>query len=477
MMVLAMIGLTCVQVQLLRNAWHLKEQAFDRNAASAVSLTVQQLEDHDFFDEAVALVEFDEFPKSTEPEIFFKKLTAEDKFPEEVALTDLDSLVFSSQKMSIFFAEGRHDRIEKVVGTLMRKTPRTLGERISKSGVDSLLAQSLESVGITMPPAFAVVASNNDSLVMANKSATFLPSDVSSYRGRLFPLDFLPPAFDLVVWFPDRRGFLLNQILPLALASLIFMSVVVISFWLNLRLIARQQRASESMVDFINNMTHEFKTPISTVQLASDAIAGEEFEHYPDSLRRYNSMIRQETRRMSLHAERILQFASLEDGRLVPGHESVAMHSLISESCSAFQLTLNSRNGRLNLNLEAEQDRVAGDASHLANVVNNLVDNAIKYSPDAPNVNVSTVNRPGWFVMRVTDRGLGIAPENQSRIFDRYFRCSTGNRHDVKGYGLGLSYVKLLVDAHGGRVEVTSQVGRGTTVSVSFPLEKTEASA
>ncbi len=471
MMVLAMIGLTVVQVQLLRNAWHLKEQSFDHNAGAAVALTVKQLELGNVQSEALTIIGRATRSDTLNAEILIKQINLDGM--DRIVFNGVagDSFVHQDPTMSVFYTGGRHEMIQQVVDDLMVLSPPMLTERTSAAVIDSLLRKNLETVGIGMPSRFAVVASEGDSLVFSNTTSFDSNLKNSPYRAQLFPLDFMPPSFDLVVWFPQRSGFLINQIWPLALASFVFMMVVIISFWLNLRIITEQRRASASMVDFINNMTHEFKTPISTVQLASEAIAGQEFENCPESLQRYNRMIHEESRRMSRHAERILQFAYLEEGDLVLEGMAFSMHQVIGESCAAFQLAVQSRQGQLKLDLAAENDWVVGDAVHVANVVTNLVDNAIKYSPDAPEVNVSTTTEDGWFVLTVQDRGQGMSSEDQSRVFERYFRCSTGNRHDVKGFGLGLSYVKLLVDAHQGRIQLKSQAGSGTAVKIFLPTQ------
>jgi len=472
MMALAMSGLTYVQIQLLRNAWHLKEQAFDRNAVAALSLTVKQLETADLHREAVARIGENLMPDNDGAEIIVRQINFDGEFSSEMVDVGVDTIIASDQSLRVFFAGERQHMIHKVVGDLILQTPRAFSERADKADIDSLLLKNLETVGIATSPLFAVLSSPGDSIVLTSFPSDDFSANDAPYRAKLFPLDFLPPSLDLVLFFPGRTGFLINEILPFAVASLIFMAVVLISFWLNLRMISEQRRASISMVDFINNMTHEFKTPISTVNLASEAIAGEEFSNCPESLKRYNDMIRQETSRMSTHAERILQFAYLEEGDFELNETTVAMHQTIVDSCAAFQLAMQNRGGELHFNLEASTDLIPGDGEHLTNVVTNLVDNAIKYSPDSPRVELNTSISSDWFVLEVSDSGLGISPEDQSRVFERYFRCSTGDRHDVKGFGLGLSYVRLLVHAHQGKIELKSRSGHGTSIRIFLPLKR-----
>jgi two-component system, OmpR family, phosphate regulon sensor histidine kinase PhoR len=468
MMALAIFGLTIVQAQLLRHAWQLKEQAFDRNVTAALSLTAQHLETGEVFDEAVTILRREIQTDSTHTGMAFHHI--------EVDTLDVDYHLDQVQNRQVWLTTDRNRMIMRVVDDLMLPSGRPITERTSPASIDSVLQTNLKQAGIGMEHRFVVVSSPGDSVVLLDPSDSFSPWPEKSYRAQLFQLDFLPPSFDLVVWFPGRTGFLFNQLWPFAFASLVFMIIVVVSFWVNLRTIAQQRLASASMVDFVNNMTHEFKTPISTVTLASEAIAGMEFQDPPESLLRYNQMIREETRRMSGHVEQILQFAHLEAGDLPLKLRDLSLHEVIRKVCSSFQLVVDRRKGRLDLEFEAENDTVHGDPETLTNVISNLVDNAIKYSPGPPRVIVKTFRRPGGMVFQVSDEGLGISKADQGRVFDRYFRCSTGDRHDVKGFGLGLSYVRLLVDAHRGTVDLTSQPYNGTTIRVFLPDRTQEPS-
>jgi two-component system phosphate regulon sensor histidine kinase PhoR len=224
------------------------------------------------------------------------------------------------------------------------------------------------------------------------------------------------------------------------------------------------------MVDFINNMTHEFKTPISTVALACEAMSRPDVLEQHDTLLRYNRMIRDENTRMHKQVEKILQMAQLERGEYELNIQPVDVHALITQVSDNASLQLEQCQGKLELDLAAQEQQVAADKVHLTNVIQNLLDNAIKYSPERPAVTIKTRNQGPMLVVRISDQGIGIAEHDHKRVFEKYFRCHTGNRHDVKGFGLGLSYVKLMVEAHGGVVEISSQSGAGTSVDVFWPL-------
>ena len=220
-------------------------------------------------------------------------------------------------------------------------------------------------------------------------------------------------------------------------------------------------------------MTHEFKTPIWTVSLASEAIARPDILERPEALERYNRMIRDENLRMRRQVEKILQIAQLEAGDFHLNVAPVDLHELARDTAEAFALQIEDRGGRLDLDLAAESAFVRGDPVHLGNVLANLLDNALKYSPGVPEIELKTASREGTIVLEVRDHGLGIARADLARVFEKYFRCATGDRHDVKGYGLGLSFVRLLVEAHGGSVNLDSAPGQGTRVVIALPLDRT----
>jgi two-component system phosphate regulon sensor histidine kinase PhoR len=232
----------------------------------------------------------------------------------------------------------------------------------------------------------------------------------------------------------------------------------------------RQQRTAGLMVDFINNMTHEFKTPISTVALASEAIGRPDVEVRKGKIRQYNRMIAEESTRMRGQVERILQMAQLEEGEVELKFADLDLHELLRNVADTFRLQVEAREGGIQLNLRAVQHVVRGDGARLLDVFRNLLDNANKYSPARPRITIATRNADDTVSCSVKDCGIGIAPEHQKRVFDKYYRIPTGNLHDVKGFGIGLSYVRLLVAAHGGEITLGSEPGKGTEVIVTFPI-------
>jgi two-component system phosphate regulon sensor histidine kinase PhoR len=217
-------------------------------------------------------------------------------------------------------------------------------------------------------------------------------------------------------------------------------------------------------------MTHELKTPISTISLASQMLQDESLFNTPKTISHISQVISQESKRLSYQVEKVLQMAVFNEGRLKLRFREIGLHELVNNVMTSFELRVKNKNGKLSTDLEAENDKIQGDEVHLTNVVFNLLDNAVKYSNEIPEILVSTESRKDSVVLSVTDKGIGIPKEHQDQIFERFFRVPTGNVHDVKGFGLGLSYVKKIVDAHNGKIIVESVLHKGTKFSIYFPL-------
>lgn len=277
------------------------------------------------------------------------------------------------------------------------------------------------------------------------------------------------------VYFPKRQSSLWEEpdasswtwIFP-AVVTLIVFSFFAYSVWV----ILQQKKLSEMKNDFIGNMTHELKTPISTIALSSEVISDPEIVHEPDRLQAYARIIRTENERLRVQVERVLQLSTLDKGELELAREPVHMHAVVMEVRDHFLLPLQERNATLTLQLEATDEVVEGDQVHLTNALTNLMDNALKYGPDGGTIIIHTYNTEGRLHVAVTDKGIGIAKEDLKHIFERFYRVHTGNRHDVKGFGLGLHYVQQITSAHGGRVEVRSEPGRGSTFTLCLPQGK-----
>ena len=338
---------------------------------------------------------------------------------------------------------------------------------------DRLVKYTLNRVfnihGVKTPYEFAVIRSGN---ISGGLYSTENEDDIlaSGYNVRLFPGRLIKDEVLLSVVFPGKRDYVLGSITWILVSSLIFSMIVLATFALSLFFIIRQKKISEMRADFINNMTHEFKTPIATISLAADTITNPKVITDQSGIRHFVSMIKKENSRMNRQVETILQIASLDKHEIQFRFGDVPLHSVIERAVEVMEFQVQQRNGKIDLLLEAVDSVVYGDAEHLANLIHNLLDNANKYSPEAPEITVSTLNRDGGVVISVADRGTGMSKTVQARIFERFYRQPAGNIHNVKGFGLGLSYVKSIVDAHNGVIEVTSEPGKGSRFDIFLPF-------
>jgi two-component system, OmpR family, phosphate regulon sensor histidine kinase PhoR len=292
----------------------------------------------------------------------------------------------------------------------------------------------------------------------------------SKYKVQLFRGNLIRQDLVLSVIFPEKTNYVLGGLVWFLGGSLLFSLFILATFSLSLYFIIRQKKISEMKSDFINNMTHEFKTPIATISLAADTITNPKVINDENSVRHFIGMIKKENSRMNKKVETILQIASLDKKEIEFRFESVSVHSIIHHSVDTIDIQVQQRNGKINLRLDAVEPDVYGDNEHLTNLVNNLIDNAIKYSPESPEITVTTKNVEKGLVFTVEDKGIGMTKAVQSKIFERFYRQSSGNVHDVKGFGLGLNYSRAIIDAHKGNITVYSEPGKGSRFEVFLPF-------
>ncbi len=269
------------------------------------------------------------------------------------------------------------------------------------------------------------------------------------------------------VYFPDKDEYMLNR-MGIWMFTTIVLVMVILFFGYTLFVIFKQKRLSEIQKDFINNMTHEFKTPISTIQVASKVLQQPNIINEPERLLNYATIIHKENTRLKSQVERVLQLASLENDAINLNRETVSIHQIIKEAVNHLGSSLDKET--FQLNLQAVNDKVSGDQMHLTNVIHNLVDNAIKYSP-GPAIIIGTKNLDKTLIISIEDNGIGMSKEQMKHVFDKFYRVSTGNRHDVKGFGIGLSYVKLIIMEHGGQIKLSSLVGEGSVFTLILQNE------
>lgn len=271
------------------------------------------------------------------------------------------------------------------------------------------------------------------------------------------------------VYFPSKQSYIINE-MGIWLFSSSIILIIIIFFAYTISVILKQKRLSEIKNDFINNITHEFKTPISTISLSAEVLLGKNIVNEPERLANYANIIKEENNRLKNQVDKVLQLATLDKDKLKLENEKIDLHELITSSVKSFGLIVKERNGVINCNLKAEKHTFFGDRIHITNTLHNLIDNAIKYTPENPLIIISTNYHNGFIEISVQDNGIGIAKEGHKYIFEKFYRVPTHNVHDVKGFGLGLNYVKTIVEAYSGTVKLISKENEGSTFVIKLPL-------
>ncbi|MCC5928359.1 MAG: HAMP domain-containing histidine kinase [Cyclobacteriaceae bacterium] len=418
-----------------------------------------------------------------DPNFQFEFESSVDQAAYEGQLIDEDVLIeikrFKSRIDSIeYYDSAMRERIQKVqeksqmvtvvLNELFSKE-RKINNRISKDQLERLLAHTLEQRGIDIDFYFGVYDAGENALLLSNASYDQDKLIKTEFRIGLFPRDIIAHDNLLLLYFPSQQSFLIGKIWFSLFSSVLLMMIIVFCFGYAVYIIHRQKKLSEIKNDFINNMTHEFKTPISTVSLACEALRDREINADQHMVRRYLGIINDENQRMGIQVEKVLQMAQLERKDFKLKMEVVDIHDIINKALHNIELQIEKRSGVVSKQLKAKQTGVMADEMHLTNIVYNLLDNANKYSREAPEIEITTEDMDNKICISVCDKGIGMSKDVIGKIFDKFYRVPTGNLHDVKGFGLGLAYVKTMVEAHGGTIQVSSTMHKGSKFQVIIP--------
>ena len=334
--------------------------------------------------------------------------------------------------------------------------------------LENLLTQEFNERNLLYNFEYVIYDCFNDSIVFGN--SVDLKAEDRRYVNTVSENDrWREESHYFGVYFPEKRSYLMGE-MEIWTFSSGFLLMVIIFFSYTIWLVLKQKRLSEIKTDFVNNMTHELKTPISTIMLATEVLSEPDISKDPERMKSYASIIREENLRLKAQVEKVLEIARLERKSDI-NRTAVDLHLLIEETVQRFSTILKSKNAEVNLELNAEKSVIMGDKTHLSNIIFNLIDNAIKYSADKPVIKVSTTNEHGRIYLRVIDNGIGINKEAQKHIFEKFYRVPSGNLHNVKGFGIGLNYVKKMVKKHHGSIRLKSELGQGTTFKLFFPLK------
>ena len=356
--------------------------------------------------------------------------------------------------------------IEESFKNIIRQ--QSISERVSIIQIQKLIQQRLEKRGLKLHFEFAIY---NKNVLSKVHSKYFEPNETREYRTLLFGANSNDDSlYELAVVFPQRERFVLSSIIGIASLSTVFMLIIIAVFIITLNQLITQRRISEIKTDFINNMTHEFKTPIATMNLVLDTLKSPIALNDPDKVMHYVKILKQENKRMLAQVENILQISRLEKGNLQLEREPLDVHDLITNAISHVQVMLNERNGLIRTHFLADNSDISANESHLTNVFVNVIENAIKYSPEAPVIDIYTENIKNRILIRIKDKGQGMSKQAAKYIFDKFYREHTGDLHNVKGHGLGLAYVKSIVEYHQGSIYVESEKGKGSTFFIKLPV-------
>ncbi len=510
LMSIALAGLIAIQGYWIKNAINLANEKFDKDVTEALLVTVNKIEKEEtkdvvirkFLDEdELIIVDSDSLLShtvikgnngnsfvwnySTHPEANIEVKSSGDSAEASLFITieedddnddDRDEIyirkryVVKKQIDSLLIRKS--NVVKEVVTELMTLSEnKSIIERLDKSEIESFLADELNDKKITAEFVFAVKSSEPDTLLFADENGEVEALLNSPYKARLFPHEvFTKPGF-LVIHFQGRTGYLLGTMASVLLISLLVIAVIIFLYYKTVNILLRQKRLSEIKSDLINNITHEFKTPISTISLAGEALNESGLMRGKDSLKKYSGIIGEETSRLGKMVESLLNTAALEKNQFKLEKTLTDVHKIITDVLEKFLFTNGNNEAAIKTNLISERPEINADPMHIRNIINNLLDNAVKYSGTKPEIKVETTNVAEGLQITVEDNGLGISKHHQKRIFDSFYRVPTGNRHDVKGYGIGLSYVKKIVEAHNGTIKVESEQGRGTAFKIFLPYE------
>lgn len=392
-----------------------------------------------------------------------------------VGVIKIDSLLTTLDTFNIISPDVSH-RMKIKAGNMKRLATQVVTEiaawdvnEIDKELLENVLSEELENKNIPIQFEFGIL---KDSILVESqlKKPDSLHLATTEFQVNLYPNDIIQKNLKLALFFPERDNFIYRSLNWLLIVSFLFSVIILLTFSLSIFYILRQKKISEMKSDFINNMTHEFKTPIATISVATDSIINDRVVNNPDRIRYFAGMIKKENTRMNRQVEDILTIARLDKKDFEFVWEPVDVHELINDAMQGIILQVEKRGGKMESQLNAANPVITTDKTHGTNVIYNLLDNAIKYSVGAPEIKITTANKSNGVLVSVEDKGIGMTKAVQSKIFERFYRQTTGNVHNVKGFGLGLSYVKAVLEANQGTISVFSEPGKGSRFDVFLPF-------
>jgi len=459
---IALAGIIYLQLHSIRRGIKLNTEQFDKNVFSALSNVARRLELNEQKDVVIAINGYsaEEIEKDADADF---------------SLVDMMKNVISNEgdKKDI---GARLDAFTKEMDNI------SVEQRVPVDKLESFFRKEMKNSGIKLDYSYGVYSNEKDEFVIYNGhylidgsnqriQKRFSALQNSAYSVYLFGQDKVSPG-KLYVLFPQKRNYIRSTLMPFIIAAILFTGIIMSIFSYTIFVILRQKKVSEMKTDFMNNMTHEFKTPIATISLAADSMTNPSIINNPDKIKRFANIIKQENKRMHKQVEQVLNSARWEKKEVQINLEPVDLHQIIERAVQNISLQVEQKGGAIEMELNAKNTLMSLDKTHISNIIHNLLDNANKYTPKNPKISVLTRNVNKGIEVVIEDNGIGIGREGKKHIFEKFYRVHTGNRHDVKGFGLGLSYVKTIIELHGGRVSVDSELGKGSRFTLFFPKKK-----
>ncbi len=475
---MAIIGLIAIQVYWVNNTFTLREQDFASAVSKALSTVAGKLESEEL--EALAREQTTAASVNISSDndrsvILNYGMAGVDVVPAADSVVSVDSLV-SSELSTRGLDDGvlsQSGILDDIMGGLFElEIYKSIADRIDTTKLDSMLRAEFEQRGIKAKFLYGVYNKLQQPEIIAADAMEYSESIIAmGYKTQLFPNDPITDPNYLRVWFPNQSRYLLSTMWLMLATSTILLVVIMFLFSFSIRTIYRQKKLSDIKNDFINNMTHELKTPIATISLACEALHDPDMRKSDRAVENYVGMIRDENKRLGILVENVLRTSVFEQGEMKLRLQPIDVHQTIQQVIANIDIQVRKRNGEIITHLDASHAIVEGDQLHITNVIYNLIDNAIKYSENKPVVEIFTRNEVNGIAVAFRDFGIGISKENQAKVFDKLYRVPTGNIHNVKGFGLGLSYVKGVVEMHGGTVGVESELKKGSTFTIHLPYK------
>ena len=514
LMSIALIGIISVQWFWIQTAIDNKERQFSLNVNAALQTVSEQVSERELREylavyqklldsiatpkesEITAVFQYvDRNPNTNKTYVYNHGILEEDynitpslidnSFQDTISIKEYKSIQLTTiidesfeNEMSTMSSIERLQRIERISSMDRAKysaifseiaANRAIHRRVTNIELELLLQRELSNRDINIPFEYRVF---NETLATKIGSENFINSKGDyQYQTPLFMSDQGESDFDLVIAFPSKKIFLRNSILGTAILSVLFTLFIVIAFSNAIYQIIRQKKISEIKSDFINNMTHEFKTPIATIHLALDAIQNASVQENPKKMSQYLHMIRQENKRMHTQVENVLQISQLDRKEISFSKTSEDIHKQLERAIEHVSLLTQQRKTIIKTSFDAKESTLLVSNNHMTNVWINMLENAVKYSEDTPEIEINTFNTSDFLCVSIKDHGMGMINSVKKKVFDKFYRETTGNIHNVKGHGLGLAYVKQIVELHHGTVSVNSEKGKGSQFTVKLPMK------